>query len=208
MTSDDKIVWKSLIPVIANVGTNCLQLAILTIGWKLAKSSGMNQGVVTTLLSVASLTNIAIFYCLFREKVSPLQFIGVIVMIAAVSCITIAAASEKEPEDFDTNDTMGLSKISAALLAILCGFLGALCMSTKHVFIRKYKANYSGFDMGLDTCILEFFAYQFFLIPLYNSEDFTIGWEEIGLGCVAGLFIATGRIAIAVAVSIGLAGPA
>ena len=81
-------------------------------------------------------------------------------------------------------------------------------MSTKHVFIRKYKANYSGFDMGLDTCILEFAAYQFFLIPLYNSEDFTIGWEELGLGTFAGILIAAGRISIAVAVSIGLAGPA
>ena len=81
-------------------------------------------------------------------------------------------------------------------------------MSTKHVFIRKYKANYSGFDMGIDTCMIEFFCYQFFLYSLYNSEDFTIGWYELGLGTVAGLFICAGRIAIAVAVSIGLAGPA
>ena len=115
-----------------------------------------------------------------------MYIIGLLVMIISVSSITIDAAS-------DTN----------ALIAILCGFFGALVMSKRHVF----PANYSGFDMGLDSCILEFFAYQFLLNPLYYNDSM-IGLEESAIGTVAGLLIATGRIAIAEAVSIGFDGPA
>lgn len=205
--------WKTLIPVCMNVATNVLYIAALAVGWKLAKAVGMNQGVISTLLSLASLFNICIFYCKFGEKISALHFIGVFLMIACIVCISLEAAG-KEDDDVDLeeslddgDDTFGLSKSMAGILAICCGLTGALLMSTKHLFIRMYKSNYSGIDMGFDSAILEWTLFLVLLIPL-SQTDFTFGWKEIAIGSIAGILITCGRICIAIAVSVGLAGPA
>ena len=79
-------------------------------------------------------------------------------------------------------------------------------MSTKHVFIRLYKSNYSGIDLGIDASFLEFGLFLFLLYPL--SHEMTIGWREIGIGAGAGILICLGRIFISVGVSTGLAAPA
>ena len=54
-----------LIPLWANILTNGGYLCVISVGWKLAKASGMNQGVISTLLSLASLINIIVFYFKF-----------------------------------------------------------------------------------------------------------------------------------------------
>ena len=100
-----------------------------------------------------------------------------------------------------------MSKLVAGVLAVLCGLAGAILMSTKHFFIRIYKAkaNYSGLDMGIDSNIIEYFICILLLFPL--SHEVVIGWKEIGLGCAAGIPICLARICIAIGVSQGLAGP-
>lgn len=90
---DGKILWKSLIPLTANVLTNLLYLLAMTIGWKLAKAGNINQGVISTLLSLASVINMVLFYCKFGEKVSGLHMIGVFLMIACIVCISLEATS-------------------------------------------------------------------------------------------------------------------
>ena len=93
-----KLRWSTLIPLIGNVLTNALYLSAMTIGWKLAKASDLNQGVISTLLSCASLFNMVIFYLKFGEKISCMHFIGVGLMIACVLCISLAATDGKEDE--------------------------------------------------------------------------------------------------------------
>ena len=209
LTDDGKIRWATLIPLVGNVITNGGYLLSMSLGWKFAKAAGINQGVISTLLSMASVFNIVIFYFKFGEKISCLHLIGVGMMIACVLCISLAAASKKEEdEDFDSDDTMGLSQGMAGTLAILCGLLSAILMSLKHLLIRLYKKTFSGVDQGIDSSILEFGLYCLLLIPLSNAEDFTLGWKEIGIGAGAGFLICTGRIFISIGVSIGLAAPA
>jgi len=41
----------------------------MTFAWKFAKIGGLNQGVISTLLSFASVFNIFLFAYLFKEKV-------------------------------------------------------------------------------------------------------------------------------------------
>ena len=96
----------------------------------------------------------------------------------------------------------------AGMLAILCGLSAAIMMSTKHLFIRLYKSNYSGVDMGYDSSMCEFFLMMFFLIPLSQSEEFTITYQDILVGSIAGILICAGRICISIGVSVGKAGPA
>lgn len=70
----------------------------------------MNQGVITTLLSCASLINMVLFYVKFGEKISCFNFIGVSLMLASIICISVAAtAGNDEIEDFDEDNTMGQS---------------------------------------------------------------------------------------------------
>ena len=95
-TPEGKIIWKSLIPVAVNVITNALYLIVITIGWKLAKASGLNQGVISTLLSTASLINVVAFYFKFGEKISYMHFLGIILMLGCVLCISMAAVGGEE----------------------------------------------------------------------------------------------------------------
>jgi len=206
---DGKILWKTLIPVIMNIVTNGGYLCLMAQGWKFAKAAGLNQGVISTLLSLASLFNIIIFYLKFGEKISPLHFIGIFLMIACIICISVAATTDgEEDEDFDPDDTFGLSSTVSGILAILCGLMSALLMSTKHLFIRLYKSNYSGVDQGIDTSMIEFGLYMLLFIPLLNNPEVNLTYTDMLIGGIAGCLVALGRILISVAVSIGLAGPA
>ena len=92
LTPEGKLKWSSCIPLVANVLTNFGFLLVLSVGWKLAKAAGLNQGVISSMTSVASLFNIVIMYLKFREKISPLHFIGIAFSIAGVICISMAAA--------------------------------------------------------------------------------------------------------------------
>ena len=86
------------------------------------------------------------------------------------------------------------------------GVVSAIFMSTKHLFIRLYKSNYSGVDMGIDASLIEFFLISFLLIPLSNKFDYN--WTDIIIGSIAGILICSGRICNTIGVSKGLAGPA
>ena len=101
---------------------------------------------------------------------------------------------------------MGQSQTAAGVLAILCGFVAACLMSTKHLFIRMFKSNYSGVDMGIDASMIEFAIFCIVLYPL--SQEMTIGWRELGIGAVAGCLICASRIFISIGISTGLAAPA
>ena len=109
---DGSVKWKALIPLTANVATNFTFLVVLSIGWKLAKASGLNQGVIAAMINLASLFNIVIFYFKFGEKISALQLIGIVFTICCVVCISVAAASTDESsieEIYDPDNAFGLS---------------------------------------------------------------------------------------------------
>ena len=95
-------------------------------------------------------------------------------MLACVCCISLEAAGKDDSEENEMNDTLGVSPAAAGALAILCGLGGAVMMSTKHMFVRIYRSNYSGLDQGIDSSLFEFFIMSFLLIPL--SDHLTIGW--------------------------------
>lgn len=63
----------------------------MSLGWKYAQACGMNQGVISTLLSLASLFNIISFYLVFGERISCLHLIGVTLMLACIVCISLEA---------------------------------------------------------------------------------------------------------------------
>ncbi len=72
---------------------NVSYLIVMTYAWYFAELGGINQGVVSALLALASLINVVSFYFGFGEKISYLHFVGVIFMVASVVCIGAAAGS-------------------------------------------------------------------------------------------------------------------
>ena len=83
--------WKTLIPLFGNAITNGGYLVVMSLAWDFAKAGGLNQGVVSTLLSFASVFNVVTFYCFFNEKISLWQGLGICFMIGCVLCLGLAA---------------------------------------------------------------------------------------------------------------------
>jgi len=94
------------------------------------------------------------------------------------------------------------------VLAIICGLGGPTVVSTQHFIIRKFNPQYPGISQALDAAIPEFLVLSFFLIPLNGKMDFTLTWDDMGVGFAAGLLMCLGRISVTIGVAIGLAGPA
>lgn len=86
--------WKNLIPLLYNVFINGTYLIVMSFAWNFAVQGGMNQGLVTTWLSVASVYNVIIFYCVFREKPLPLQYLGIFLIITMIVALNFGALSE------------------------------------------------------------------------------------------------------------------
>ena len=93
LNPDGSIQWKSLIPLFVSIAMNQSYILVMSLGWKFAERSGMNQGVISTLLSLSGLFNIVSFYFKFGEKISCLHLIGVAFMIACIVCISLEATS-------------------------------------------------------------------------------------------------------------------
>jgi len=166
--------------------------------------------VVSALLSLASLINVITFYFGFGEKISYLHLIGVVFMVASVICIGAAAGSHGGETETDEELEAGGGRSQAlnGFLAILCGLGGPTVVSTQHFLIRKYKPQYNGISQALDAAILEFLILTLFLIPLSSNQEFTITWNDLGIGMAAGMLMCLGRIFVTIGVAIGLAGPA
>ena len=78
----------------------------MSYAWNFAKLGGLNQGLVTTWLSVASVYNVITFYCIFGEKPLPLQYLGIFLIICMIITLDFAAYGQKaDPtEDPDNHD--------------------------------------------------------------------------------------------------------
>ena len=85
--------WKTLIPWISNALTNAGYLVVMSFAWNFAKEGGLNQGVVSTLLSFTSVMNSINFYCFFGEKLSLWQGLGICLMIGCILCLGLAASN-------------------------------------------------------------------------------------------------------------------
>ena len=104
----------------------------MTYAWYFAELGEINQGVVSALLSLASLINVVTFYFGFGERLSYLHLIGVVFMVASVICIGAAAGSHggKTETAEDLQASGGRSLSLNGFLAILCGLGGPTVVST------------------------------------------------------------------------------
>lgn len=135
--TDGSLQWSHLIPLLGNATINVSYIVVMTYAWYFAELGGINQGVVSVLVSLASLINIVTFYFGFGEKIGWLNLIGIMFMIASVICIGAAAGSSTDDSVVDEESD---SKTFNGVLGILGGTLGAVVVSLQAFLIRKFHS--------------------------------------------------------------------
>lgn len=158
--------WKNLIPLLGNVFINGMYLIVMSYAWNFAKIGGLNQGLVTTWLSVAAVYNVIVFYCVFKEKPLCLQYIGIVLIIAMIICLDLAAAGQGEEDEIAVEDN-GYSKVANCTFALLLGAIAPILIASKCLIIRWYhNLGYIGSDLAIDANIIQYFIYSLIMIHL------------------------------------------
>ena len=130
--NEGKVKWSNMIPLIGNISINVGYLVVMTYAWYFAELGGLNQGVISALLALASLINVISFYFGFGEKISYVSLVGVIFMVASILCIGAAAGSkgtDSDDSEEGKQDDGGRSKAMNAFLGVLIGLGGPTIIS-------------------------------------------------------------------------------
>jgi len=189
----------------------------MTLGWRLAKQAGINQGVISTLLGFAGIFNMISFYFGFKEKTNASQAVGVLIMLGCIVCIGFESGKEKEDLVIEEKDDTGINGVLAGIIAILCGLGAAVMMSTRQFFIRKYAGGYVTFDLAIDYCIgtLVLFCIPAIILAYQEKQARAMGFDpdfewtgkNFFLGTLSGVILYFGLVSIGLAVSVGPGGP-
>eukprot|EP00347_Sterkiella_histriomuscorum_P014658 403360042 len=196
--------WINLVPLLGNGLSNFTNLMTITFAFQYAGMAGMNQGVVTTLNTLTSVYNVIIFYFGFNERVTVIQLVGMLTMMTCVGFISVS--SQQASTDSSLTDQDLQQRQYYGYISILFALLSPLSLSVKHIFIRKFKKQYDSWDVSIDGLIFEYQIYL--LIAIYYFSQSQVVWEDLLIGTIGSLFIAVGKISIALAVANGIAGPA
>ena len=92
---NQKIKWLTFFALFMNLLTNVGYFFTMTYAWEFAKLGGMNQGVISSLVSFASVFNIIAFYLIYKEKITLTQFMGVLLLLGCAVCLALEAGSKK-----------------------------------------------------------------------------------------------------------------
>ena len=93
--------------------------------------------------------------------------------MVCVFCLSWESNSKKGVV-VDDEDGIGRNKVVICFLSILLVLVAAMLMSIKHIVIRIFKGQYSGFDQAVDSAILEGAFMGIFLFPLVKTTEFTL----------------------------------
>jgi hypothetical protein len=91
-----KFVYQHLIPLAGNFIPNLVSLVFIAITFKLCEEAGINQGIMMTFLSLASVYNTILFRITFDERIAAMHYVGMGIMIMAVVFLTIEAGKKGE----------------------------------------------------------------------------------------------------------------
>jgi multidrug transporter EmrE-like cation transporter len=189
----------NLIPLAGNWIPNSAHVFLFTFAFKYAKISGINQGLISTITSFASIYNGIVFYFYFGEKLTCMKILGMCGMFLCVILLNIDASTKTGEADD------GTSLKSYAFLAIGLAMIVPINFSIKHFLIRLYKGSYPTFELAIDSSILESLTFSIFAVWYHIEVGY--GFWDYWLGALCGSLIISGKICMAIAISIGFAGP-
>lgn len=149
---------KHLKPLAGNFIPNLLGLISISMAFTYAGMSGLNQGILPTMLSLAGVYCGILFYFTFSEAPTVTQIIGMVLMIGAVVLIGLegAQAGERLPtsniaqvNQFQNAASKGTTmpeymkytkeeRVKYAIIAVVWGLLAPVFFTMKAYAIRKY----------------------------------------------------------------------
>mmetsp|Transcript_17523 Transcript_17523/g.29546 ORF Transcript_17523/g.29546 Transcript_17523/m.29546 type:complete len:209 (+) Transcript_17523:304-930(+) len=89
---------RNLVALAGNFVPNLMILICLTLGFKYAALGGLNQGILPTLTSLASIFTVIVFYFRFYELISFIQLVGIAIMIVSVVYLGLEGASKSSDQ--------------------------------------------------------------------------------------------------------------
>ena len=81
-------------------------------------------------------------------------------------------------------------------------------MSCKHVVIRMYKGSYDPISQAVDGFLIEYSLLSVITYILVQDNTFDFTFNVFLTGTTAGCFMCVSRILLAIAIAVGIAGPA
>jgi drug/metabolite transporter (DMT)-like permease len=88
-----KVYFINLIPWLGGFLCNTVYIVSMTFAWRFSQIGGLNQGIISNLLSFSSVINLFTFKLFFKQSVSIAQIIGIFLMIIGLACISIKLES-------------------------------------------------------------------------------------------------------------------
>lgn len=92
LNEDNSLKKINLVPLLTSVYANCAQYVFFTMAFKYAKLAGINQGVVTVMVVMATIFNTITFYFFFGEKPGCTKVIGMLFCITATVLLSVNSA--------------------------------------------------------------------------------------------------------------------
>ena len=145
--------YSHLIPLAGNFIPNLLSLVFIAESLRYAGLAGINQGIMTGLLALASLFNSVLFYFVFGEKLGWIHILGMAIMLAGVIFLGLESG-----KGGDTSSDGVQEANSDGIKAIAFGIAAPAFFTVKAYSIRKYP-NYKAWDLGIDSLIFEYLCY-------------------------------------------------
>lgn len=205
---DGSLKKMNLIPLLSNCYANTAHVFFFTMAFKYGKLAGINRGVISIIVILASVFNAVSFYFAFNEKPSCSKIIGLLCCVSTSVILAVNGFIEtkggESSNEAETND--GTSKTAYAFYSLGFAILVPIGFSLKHFMTRKYKGTYRTIDLAIDSCILEALIVCILTIIKATDTGFTV--SELMLGGLVGFLQKCGYIFIAFGVAYGQGGPA
>lgn len=193
-----------MIPLLTSVYANCAQYVFFTMAFKYAKLAGINQGVVTVMVVMATIFNTFTFYFLFGEKPGGTKVIGMLFCITATVLLSVNSAMQEE--DMTVEHVEGeTSREAYAFYSLGFAILVPIGFSLKHLMIRKFKAGYRPIDLVMDSSILENICFCF--VSIYELVNNGMNGKDVLLGGASGVLRNLGNQFMGIGIAYGQGGP-
>jgi drug/metabolite transporter (DMT)-like permease len=165
---------------------------------------GVNAGIATVVMPSNAIIVIVVSYCLYKESVLPLHFVGVFIIIGSVVLIVLTPPSKDDSTDVDAATTGQL------MIVIMYSSLATLCLAIE-VIVSKTLAmrGVRGMHVGFSFLFVEGLLGTLYLLGSFiggNESAYALTLSEIGITALAGLTAFLAVTLLQVSVSIGAAG--
>ena len=201
INEDNTIKKVNFWPLLVNIYANCAHYTFFTLAFKYAKLAGINQGVVTIMVIMATIFNSISFYFAFGEKPSCTKIIGICFSASITIFLGINGVLQDDSDLKVKNADGDSSRTAYSFYSLGFATLVPIGFSLKHFFIRKFKGSYNSFDLVMDSSIGE--NAVFCIVSIYQATNGGFNTTELLYGGASGVLRNFGNQFMGIGISFG-----